>query len=134
MKFATVEIAGEERVGHVDVEKQLLHLLDVSDMVDLITRYDEIKPYMTSKSSNVPLHSVRLLSPLPRPRRNIFCVGKNYHEHAKEFARSGHEAGAIAGAELDGHPAMFTKNASCVIGTGAPVNLHPSVTSEVGRT
>ena len=34
------------------------------------------------------LSDVHIGAPLPRPRRNIFCVGKNYHAHAKEFADS----------------------------------------------
>jgi len=39
----------------------------------------------------VSLAAVRLDAPL-RPRRNIFCVGKNYHEHAREFAQSGFDS------------------------------------------
>ena len=35
-----------------------------------------------------------LCAPIPRPPKNVFCVGKNYHEHAKEFAGSGFDAGA----------------------------------------
>jgi 2-keto-4-pentenoate hydratase/2-oxohepta-3-ene-1,7-dioic acid hydratase in catechol pathway len=58
-------------------------------------------------------------------------VGKNYREHAKEFAQSGFEAGAIKGAEIDAHPAVFTKLGSCVVGPGATVELHPKVTTSV---
>src|SRR5665213_1185478 len=39
-----------------------------------------------------PASTVRLLAPLPRPARNLLCVGKNYHDHAKEFAKSGFDA------------------------------------------
>jgi 2-keto-4-pentenoate hydratase/2-oxohepta-3-ene-1,7-dioic acid hydratase in catechol pathway len=74
---------------------------------------------------------VRLLAPIPAPRRNIFCVGKNYREHAKEFAGSGYEAGAVKGAEIDAFPAVFTKPGSAVVGPGATVRLHPHVTSAV---
>jgi 2-keto-4-pentenoate hydratase/2-oxohepta-3-ene-1,7-dioic acid hydratase in catechol pathway len=79
----------------------------------------------------IPLAQVTFEAPLPRPRRNIFCVGKNYRDHAHEFARSGYEAGAIKGAESDDYPAVFTKPGSCVVGPGATVQLHPSVTSGV---
>ena len=34
----------------------------------------------------------RCSRPIPRPAKNVFCVGKNYHEHAKEFADSGFDA------------------------------------------
>lgn len=33
----------------------------------------------------IPLHEVTLLAPIPRPRRNIFCIGKNYRDHVTEM-------------------------------------------------
>lgn len=33
----------------------------------------------------IPLKDVRLIAPIPNPRRNIFCLGKNYVDHAKEI-------------------------------------------------
>src|ERR671927_313310 len=44
-------------------------------------------------------HQIR--APFPKPIRNIFCVGKNYHEHAHEFARSGFDSSAASGAVPD---------------------------------
>jgi len=58
-------------------------------------------------------------------------VGKNYRAHAKEFAGSGYEAGAVKGAEIDEYPAVFTKPPSTVIGSGDSVDLHAHVTSAV---
>ncbi|HYI88295.1 MAG TPA: fumarylacetoacetate hydrolase family protein [Beijerinckiaceae bacterium] len=63
---------------------------------------------------------VRLLAPIPRPAKNIFCVGKNYHEHAKEFHDSGFDASAGAAAIPD-LPIIFTKAATTVIGPEAPI-------------
>ena len=40
----------------------------------------------------VPLADVTLLSPIPEPRRDVFCVGKNYHAHAEEFHSSGFDS------------------------------------------
>jgi len=70
-----------------------------------------------------------LLAPIPSPARNIFCVGKNYREHAKEFARSGFEAGATT--DVDPFPAVFTKPSSAIIGPGDKVELHAGVTQAV---
>lgn len=64
----------------------------------------------------------RLLAPIPRPRRNIFCVGKNYHEHAKEFAQSGFDA--THKEDVPEHPIIFTKPPSSVIGPGATIPAH----------
>jgi 2-keto-4-pentenoate hydratase/2-oxohepta-3-ene-1,7-dioic acid hydratase in catechol pathway len=36
----------------------------------------------------LPLNSLTLLAPMANPRRNIFCVGMNYAEHAAEGLRA----------------------------------------------
>ncbi len=69
-------------------------------------------------------------APIPRPRRNIFCVGKNYYEHAHEFARSGFDSSAAAGAVPEA-PIIFSKVPECVVATGEPIRLRPSVSAAV---
>jgi 2-keto-4-pentenoate hydratase/2-oxohepta-3-ene-1,7-dioic acid hydratase in catechol pathway len=67
----------------------------------------------------VPLSSVKLLAPIPRPSRNVFCVGKNYHEHAKEFAQSGFDS--TAKEVVPEAPVVFSKPPSAVIATGETI-------------
>ncbi|TKI07154.1 fumarylacetoacetate hydrolase family protein [Martelella alba] len=62
---------------------------------------------------------VQLLAPIPRPARNIFCVGKNYREHAKEFQASGFDASANE--NTPALPVIFTKAPSSVIGPGMTI-------------
>jgi 2-keto-4-pentenoate hydratase/2-oxohepta-3-ene-1,7-dioic acid hydratase in catechol pathway len=62
---------------------------------------------------------VKLLAPIPRPAKNIFCVGKNYHEHAREFHDSGFDASATTA--IPDLPIIFTKAATTVIGPGDPI-------------
>jgi 2-keto-4-pentenoate hydratase/2-oxohepta-3-ene-1,7-dioic acid hydratase in catechol pathway len=133
MKFACYADDKGPQLGIVDEAAGTVRPIDAArDMADLITRYDEIKPQLSaSGGSAVPLSSVKLLAPIPHPRRNIFCVGKNYRDHAKEFAGSGYEAGAVKGAEIDEFPAVFTKPASTVVGPGDTVSLHSHITSAV---
>src|SRR5258706_6451470 len=131
MRFATFQHGGPEQVGLVDADKGRIFPLKVTDMVDLISRFEEIAPTSSSTGESLDLDTVKLLAPIPRPRRNMFCVGKNYRDHAKEFASSGYEAGAIKGAEIDDHPAVFSKPANCVVGPGAAVETHPNVTAAV---
>jgi 2-keto-4-pentenoate hydratase/2-oxohepta-3-ene-1,7-dioic acid hydratase in catechol pathway len=69
-----------------------------------------------SSAPKSPLKSVRLHAPIPRPRRNIFCVGKNYHEHAKEFHASGFDATATSA--VPDLPIVFTKASNTVSGMG----------------
>ena len=75
------------------------------------------------------LSTVQLTAPLPRPRRNIFCVGKNYHAHAREFAGSGFDSSAKSGGDVPSVPIIFTKVPESVIGTGAAIVI-PSTVSE----
>jgi 2-keto-4-pentenoate hydratase/2-oxohepta-3-ene-1,7-dioic acid hydratase in catechol pathway len=67
------------------------------------------------------LSAVKLEAPMPRPAKNVLCVGKNYHEHAKEFHNSGFDASAGANAvpEL---PIIFTKAPTSVIAPGEAIN------------
>lgn len=67
----------------------------------------------------LPLGALRLLAPIPRPPRNIFCVGKNYREHAKEFASSGFDASAKE--VVPEAPVVFSKPPSTVIGPGEAI-------------
>lgn len=72
-----------------------------------------------SGEGRVPLGGVKLLAPIPRPAKNILCVGKNYYDHAEEFHSSGVDAsGKEAIPEV---PIMFTKWPNSVIGPGEPI-------------
>jgi 2-keto-4-pentenoate hydratase/2-oxohepta-3-ene-1,7-dioic acid hydratase in catechol pathway len=128
MKFATVRHQGQVRLGIVDPDAGTIGLLapDMTDMVALIASGASPPPVAT-----VALASVQVLAPIPVPRRNIMCVGKNYREHAKEFARSGFEAGAVAGKDVDDFPALFSKLPGTVIGPGDMIDLHAGVTQAV---
>ena len=78
----------------------------------------------------ISLAQVTLEAPLPRPRRNIFCVGKNYYEHAHEFARSGFDSSAAAGAVPDA-PIIFSKVPECVTGPSTPILIDPRASEAV---
>jgi 2-keto-4-pentenoate hydratase/2-oxohepta-3-ene-1,7-dioic acid hydratase in catechol pathway len=66
------------------------------------------------------MSAVKIHAPFPRPAKNILCVGKNYHEHAREFHSSGFDASAGKDAIPD-VPIMFTKWPNSVIGPGEPI-------------
>lgn len=57
------------------------------------------------------LDGVKLAAPVGPLPKNVLCVGKNYHDHAREFARSGFDAGADK-QEIPAHPIIFSKAAS----------------------
>ncbi|MCB1882951.1 MAG: fumarylacetoacetate hydrolase family protein [Geminicoccaceae bacterium] len=133
MKLARFHQGDAPRIGLVDEATGRVFDTDPAfdDMVALIQGGASALAGIMPKGEGFPLDAVTLEAPIPRPARNVFCVGKNYHEHAHEFAKSGFEAGAVAGAEIDTHPAVFTKPASCVVGPYADVDLHAGVTDSV---
>ena len=77
-------------------------------------------------SNTVPLASVELLAPIPRPRKNIVCLGWNYFDHAKESAAVG---GRVA--EIPEHPVVFTKSVTSVNGPYADIPAQPDVTQQL---
>lgn len=66
------------------------------------------------------LPEVTLLAPI-RPRNNVMCVGKNYVDHAQEFAGSGFDAAQKQA--VPDEPIIFTKALSSVVGPGAAVDV-----------
>lgn len=132
MKVARYVDAGRTKVGIVDQARD--RIFPLNEKLDRITDVIRVTTsgftFGKPDVAGVALGSVRLLAPIV-PERNIFCVGKNYHEHAKEFAGSGFEAGAVKGKEIDEYPALFSKPPSTVVGPGDIVELHPQATSAV---
>jgi 2-keto-4-pentenoate hydratase/2-oxohepta-3-ene-1,7-dioic acid hydratase in catechol pathway len=132
MKFASILHDSSTSVGIVNsATGRIRPITGVIDMIDLIARYADIEPLLAFNTEEIALSDVRLAAPIATPRRNIFCVGKNYDEHAREFSKSGFEAGAKKGQEIDEYPAIFSKGPNTVIGPGAIVELHSEITSSV---
>jgi 2-keto-4-pentenoate hydratase/2-oxohepta-3-ene-1,7-dioic acid hydratase in catechol pathway len=73
-----------------------------------------------SGEGRLPFSSVKLLAPIPRPAKNVLCVGKNYYDHAHEFHNSGVDASAGKNA-IPELPIPFTKWPNSVIGPGEPI-------------
>ncbi|ESY69204.1 MULTISPECIES: fumarylacetoacetate hydrolase family protein [Mesorhizobium] len=133
MRVATFSIAGERRVGLVDLDAETIAPFDISvdqarsGILALIERNGAGMPRTLSP---IPLAQVEIDAPIPQPRRNIFCVGKNYHEHAHEFARSGFDSSAGAGA-IPKHPIIFSKVPESVVANHASVLIDPSVSTAI---
>lgn len=70
----------------------------------------------TPASNGIPLESVRLAAPVPRPGK-ILCIGLNYRDHAAE-----------SGMTLPEFPTVFTKYNNTVIGTGEAIVIPPATT------
>jgi 2-keto-4-pentenoate hydratase/2-oxohepta-3-ene-1,7-dioic acid hydratase in catechol pathway len=72
------------------------------------------------------LSDVTLMAPIPRPHKNVFCVGRNYVDHVNEGYRArGTET------KLPEFPQFFTKPPTSVIAHGAPIPGHVGVTEKL---
>lgn len=80
----------------------------------------------TPEGAELPLASVELLAPIPRPRKNVFCLGRNYAEHAAESLRAiGQEV------KLPAYPNVFTKAPTALTGPYADIPYDAEVTREL---
>jgi 2-keto-4-pentenoate hydratase/2-oxohepta-3-ene-1,7-dioic acid hydratase in catechol pathway len=73
-----------------------------------------------------PLADIRWHAPIPRPAKNIFCLGLNYLAHAKESAQArGRET------KIPEVPVIFTKAPTTANGPFDEVRVDRTVTSQV---
>ena len=137
MRFATVEIAGRAQPVVVSPDGQgfvpVSELVGgfAGDLVELIARVPAPEQAFGPVDRWESLAGHRLLAPIPCPRRNVFCVGKNYHEHAAEFAHSGFDTSAAKGETAPEFPVVFTKPPSSVIADGEAVQRFPELTQQL---
>jgi len=128
MRLISFEKQGKRRLGVLVEEDQVVDLTDIvtsSDMNHLIDVYplmvDQIITAVAQGKHMLDKAYVKLIAPIPAPRRNIFCVGKNYYEHAHEFVKSGFDSSAASGA-VPAAPILFSKPPSSVIGPGDTID------------
>lgn len=138
MKIATYWHAGTRHVGRLSADGSTVTPLALGEQVRdigalaLVERMALGLPLPEAAGPAVPLASVRLDAPLPRPRRNIFCVGKNYHEHAREFAQSGFDTSiAKPGDDIPSHPIIFSKVPESVIAPGAAIRIPAGISEAI---
>lgn len=145
MKFATYKNESGQFIGIVHPDGgRVLPLLDAyekmggesalpSEMAEAISLgdlfYQEAKKTVQWVSEHdldgelyTPLESVELLAPIPRPFKNIFCVGKNYAEHAIEMGSK---------EDIPEHVMVFTKAPTTVIAHGQNILSHRGLTEQL---
>jgi 2-keto-4-pentenoate hydratase/2-oxohepta-3-ene-1,7-dioic acid hydratase in catechol pathway len=74
----------------------------------------------------LPLSNVRLLAPIPVPRKNIFGIGLNYVEHVAESSRS-----LDTSKDLPKQPVVFSKPPTTVIGPGEAIQHDAAITQQL---
>ncbi|RZA17164.1 MAG: DUF2437 domain-containing protein [Lysobacteraceae bacterium] len=82
----------------------------------------------TTNGPAIALDSVKLLAPIRRPHRNVWCVGRNYKAHAQELSASVFKDN---NKDVAAWPIVFTKVPECVVGPFDDVDLAADVTAQV---
>lgn len=119
MQFATYQVDGRRYVGLVSPDGQHVIALNlpqntaakgVHAVIELLANGASLPG---TQGEALPITSVRLEAPLPRPHRNLWCVGRNYHAHAQELKASVFKDND---ANPESWPIVFTKVPECVVG------------------
>lgn len=125
MKYAAVKTNSGRRVAIVE-KGQPRELLpsSIQDIVELAygSNVSQIEDQQSCTGE------AEIMAPFV-PRRNIFCVGKNYYAHAREFSQSGFDSGAAE--VIPQYPIIFTKVPECVVATNETVIFDPSVSQAI---
>ena len=116
MKLITYRYAGKEAVGIL--ENEAVRPLPVNSMVELI----ESGSIPAPTGETLSLADVELLSPIPRPRQDVICLGINYKAHADEAA--GYDAAFIKEKPI---PIYFSKRVCEAVAPGGMIQSHPGL-------
>jgi 2-keto-4-pentenoate hydratase/2-oxohepta-3-ene-1,7-dioic acid hydratase in catechol pathway len=140
-RLATIEAGGTRRVGLVLDDGSALDgpaaaraagvdAAPLADMVATIRAWATLGPVLRAAAASPPAGAVlakgayRLLAPIPRPAKNVFCVGRNYIEHVAE----GDRAAGRETTEAPKYPQFFTKPPTAVIGPDDTVPSYAAIT------
>jgi 2-keto-4-pentenoate hydratase/2-oxohepta-3-ene-1,7-dioic acid hydratase in catechol pathway len=151
VSFSTTEIpqvrlgiVRDNEIVDVDLAARALNMIPQEQMLDLLDHYEqgmqnlhtilekagnrrfsEVKTF-TGIGAAHDLSKVQLAAPIPRPRKNIMCLGWNYAEHQKETA-------ALRSQEVKvpEYPVIFTKAPTTVNGPYGAIVIDPAVSEQV---
>ena len=135
MKLGTCLYNDKTFVCIAQTEGVLLPALDPAfdqavwrDMISLIESGTDLSAMLANATDTmrVKFADITLLAPIPRPRKNVMCLGLNYLEHAEETANQIGRTG-----KAPQYPIVFTKCPTSVIGQDATVPFDPDTCSQL---
>ncbi|RFU67561.1 fumarylacetoacetate hydrolase family protein [Bacillus sp. V59.32b] len=142
MKFATVQVNGEnkivmssqnqtnflllheaaERIGDPSLSFPATLLECIQEGESFIEKANRLFQSADDASLFITEADFEWKAPIPRPAKNIFCVGKNYAEHAIELGSE---------ADIPEHVMLFSKVPTTVIGHNTAIPNHQGVTDQL---
>lgn len=85
-----------------------------------------VREYAATAPAALPLAEARLLAPIPTPRRNVICLGKNYAEHARESYEARGEQ--VITTE---YPVIFTKATTTINGPYDDIPVDDAISAQM---
>ena len=121
-KLVPLVEAGKE-IGYA-IPETMLELIDSGE--DGIKQVSAIMEWVREQGEEASIlidkKDVKWLAPIPRPLKNVFCVGKNYADHAIEMGSK---------EDIPEHVMLFTKAPTTVIGHEEGIPIHSESTSQL---
>src|SRR5437588_2418238 len=144
MRLVTFNEGGQDRVGGLLADSEvhdlagatadhrmrsMLEFIDGgSEVLELATRTLEQAGRADGQMTRfrLPLNRVQLRAPIPRPRKNVICVGLNYRSHVEQNAKAMGQPMVIP--EV---PLFFSKPVTAVVGPGDAIVCDRRLTSQL---
>lgn len=138
MKLATCRHDSEAHLAVVQGDSILLPAScpgwprEIDSLLQVIDQSDRLLPQLcelvrqTPREQWVALASVKLVSPIPRPRQNMMCLGWNYMDHVEETTRK-----IVEAPKLPKYPIVFTKSVSSMNGPYSDIPVDTAVSDKM---
>lgn len=122
-KIIDLERLEAEKSGHSSLPKTMIEAISIGE--PFIQKVEELLAWAEKQTDKKWMYSldaenIELLAPIPRPPKNLICLGKNYAAHAIELGSA---------EDIPKHPMVFTKAATSVNGPYAEVWNHSDITN-----
>lgn len=139
-----IGIVQDNEIVDVDLAARALNIVPYEQMLNLLDDYEQgmnnlhaiLNKAAGRRFSDVrtfseigavhDLAKVQLAAPIPRPRKNIMCLGWNYAEHEKESARAGGRESKMPEA-----PVIFTKAPTTVNSPYGNIVIDPAISTQI---
>lgn len=136
MRLITCEYQGKQWLGVENGEQVFLPCqhpdwdVSIDSMLALIDAgsqaWQQLQQLNRQSTPQIAMSDVQLMSPIPRPRQNVMCLGWNYIEHVAETAQDKQEE-----VKLPRSPIVFTKAANSVNGPYGDIVIDINISAKM---
>lgn len=134
MRYASYFWGGQRQVGVVSADGTTITPLALPrqqaerGVLAIVELMAEGGALPATGGASLPIASVQLDAPIPIPRRNVWCVGRNYHAHAQELKATVFKDND---ANPESWPIVFTKVPECVVGPFDDIQMPVGVSDQI---